>query len=289
VAVTDLSEEPTYDAALSFAGEDRDFVKEVAEELKRRGIRIFIDEDNAATMWGEDLYTFLDNVYRRQSRFVIIFVSKHYVAKPWTNHERQSAQAKALLEKGAYILPVRLDDSELPGLRPTISYLNGRIGPKALADALQVKLGGSDLLHPKMQLQYHGKVPRTSEDTRLLLRTKPNGWEYLLYGGVLLQGVEALEERFRDNEIRFAKPSGIRLHEDTAMQYLRDKMSSSLITVDSLNKTLEPHVWQRAFGAPGTHGDEVFITHLATRLIDAYAQLLDDVAEIRGVVKTRSI
>jgi hypothetical protein len=91
-----------------------------------------------------------------------------------------------------------------------------------------------------------------------------------------------LEERFRDNEIRFAKPSGIRLHEDTAMQYLRDKMSSSLITVDSLNKTLEPHVWQRAFGAPGTHGDEVFITHLATRLIDAYAQLLDDVAEIRG-------
>jgi TIR domain len=142
VAVTDLSEEPTYDAALSFAGEDRDFVKEVAEELKRRGIRIFIDEDNAATMWGEDLYTFLDNVYRRQSRFVIIFVSKHYVAKPWTNHERQSAQAKALLEKGAYILPVRLDDSELPGLRPTISYLNGRIGPKALADALQVKLGG---------------------------------------------------------------------------------------------------------------------------------------------------
>ena len=41
----------------------------------------------------------------------------------WTTHERQSAQARALEEKGAeYILPIQVEQIELPGLRPTIIW-----------------------------------------------------------------------------------------------------------------------------------------------------------------------
>ena len=46
--------------------------------------------------------------------------------KLWTNHERQIAQARAFQENREYILPVRLDDTEIPGIPPTVGYLDLR-------------------------------------------------------------------------------------------------------------------------------------------------------------------
>jgi hypothetical protein len=103
-----------YDVALSFAGEDRTYVQQVAALLHGHGIRIFYDEYMTAELWGNDLYVLLDEVYRERARFAVAFVSRHYISKPWTRHERQSAQARAFLDVGPYLLPVRLDDSELP-------------------------------------------------------------------------------------------------------------------------------------------------------------------------------
>jgi hypothetical protein len=82
-----------YDVALSFAGEDRTYVGDIAARLRELGVRIFYDEYAAAEMWGNDLYGLLDNVYRKRTRFTVMFVSRHYASKPWTQHERQSAQA----------------------------------------------------------------------------------------------------------------------------------------------------------------------------------------------------
>jgi hypothetical protein len=59
----------------------------------------------------------------------------------WTNHELRSAQARALEEKGnEYILPVRIDDTELEGLLPTVSYLSINMGIEAIGDLLIKKL-----------------------------------------------------------------------------------------------------------------------------------------------------
>ena len=95
-----------YDVALSFAGEDRDYVERVAKLLQSRGVRVFYDEVMTADLWGNDLYVLLDEVYRKKSRFTVIFGSENYAKKAWTAHERQSAQARALNEAGAYLLPV---------------------------------------------------------------------------------------------------------------------------------------------------------------------------------------
>jgi len=57
-------------------------------------------------------------------------------------HEGRSALARALVEHGTYFLPVRLDDSELPGLRSTIGYVDARsTNPEELADMILEKLG----------------------------------------------------------------------------------------------------------------------------------------------------
>ncbi|MDR8407987.1 TIR domain-containing protein [Nonomuraea sp. 3-1Str] len=115
-----------YDVALSFAGEERDYVEQVAATLKAVGVRVFYDEYEKASLWGKDLYEHLDSIYRNASRYCILFVSENYARKVWTNHERKSAQARALQENEEYVLPVRFDDTELPGLRPTVSYVDAR-------------------------------------------------------------------------------------------------------------------------------------------------------------------
>jgi hypothetical protein len=112
-----------YDVALSYAGEDRAYVEQVAQHLEARGVRVFYDKFEEAKLWGRDLYVFFTEVFQNQARFTVMFVSKHYAAKAWTTHERKAAQARAFKESIEYILPARFDDTEIPGILPTTGYI----------------------------------------------------------------------------------------------------------------------------------------------------------------------
>jgi hypothetical protein len=116
-----------YDVALSFAGENRDYVKQIALELNKLGIKVFYDELVQADLWGKDLYQFLADTYSEQAQYCVVFISEHYAVKKWTRHELKNAQARAFAQDAEYILPIRLDDTELPGLPETIGYLDGRL------------------------------------------------------------------------------------------------------------------------------------------------------------------
>jgi len=113
-----------FDVALSFAGEDRAYVKKVAKYLKEKGIKVFYDDYEKAKLWGKDLYVHLDEVYQKRARYCVMFISSYYAEKLWTNRERESAQARAFKEKGEYILPARFDDTVIPGILPTICYID---------------------------------------------------------------------------------------------------------------------------------------------------------------------
>lgn len=130
-----------YDVALSFAGEDRSYVEQVAESLRDSEIRVFYDRFEEAALWGVNLYDHLSDIYRNRARYTVMFISKHYVEKVWTSHERQSAQARALTENAEYILPARFDDSAVPGLPDTVGYLplDGR-KPEDVAALIVAKL-----------------------------------------------------------------------------------------------------------------------------------------------------
>lgn len=113
-----------FDVALSFAGEDREFVEEVFNELKKENISVFYDraEEIEIRLWGRNLATTLGDIYQRHSDYVVVFISKHYATKIWTQHEFKNALAGAFSEKPDYILPARFDDSEIPGLLPTTAF-----------------------------------------------------------------------------------------------------------------------------------------------------------------------
>ena len=115
--------EPEFQVALSFAGEQRTYVREVASELAKHGVRAFFDEENEVTLWGKNLIEEFQRIYMTDSHVVVMFISKEYAEKPWTRHERRSALARALQERREYVLPARFDDTVLDGLDPNLGYL----------------------------------------------------------------------------------------------------------------------------------------------------------------------
>jgi TIR domain len=131
-----------YHVALSFAGEDRKYVDKVATHLRDEGVNVFYDKFEEAELWGKDLYVHLSNIYQNRAMFTVMFISESYGRKAWPNHERKSAQARAISENQEYILPAFFDESvEVPGLLNT----TGRIAltsrtPEQLAKLIVQKL-----------------------------------------------------------------------------------------------------------------------------------------------------
>ncbi|WP_378185869.1 toll/interleukin-1 receptor domain-containing protein [Aquimarina sp. W85] len=134
-------EEYIYDIALSFAGEDRNYVEKVAFGLKKKNIRVFYDMFEEASLWGKNLYNYLSDIYQRKARFTVLFISKSYNEKLWTNHERVSMQARAFQESREYILPARFDNTEIPGILNTVGYIDLQIRtPDQLVDLIEKKI-----------------------------------------------------------------------------------------------------------------------------------------------------
>ncbi len=115
-----------FQVALSFAGEDRVVAKKLASLLRSQGLSVFYDEYAQAELWGKDLYQHLAEVYKESAQYCIVVLSEHYARKLWTKHELKQMQARAFKENREYILPVRLDDTEIPGLSETVGYLDLR-------------------------------------------------------------------------------------------------------------------------------------------------------------------
>jgi len=131
-----------YDVALSFAGEDRDYVSEVAAILRSLGLRVFYDEFEQVKLWGKDLYEYLDDIYGKRAKYCVVFISQFYAQKVWPTHERRSAQARALKQHEEYILPARFDDTEIPGIRSTVAYIDlKKLSPADFAKLVAEKIG----------------------------------------------------------------------------------------------------------------------------------------------------
>lgn len=131
-----------FQVALSFAGEQRAYVREVAKALSARHIAVFYDEFQANSLWGKDGAEHFHQIYSRDSNFVVMFISVEYVEKAWTRWERRSAISRQMKDDGEYILPVRFDYTEVPGLPDTLQYLVAdRFTPTELAVAIAEKIG----------------------------------------------------------------------------------------------------------------------------------------------------
>ena len=108
-------------------------------------------------------------VYLHSARFCVMFVSIHYRDKVWPSHECESALARALKDK-EYLLPVRFDDTAIPGLLPTVGYVDANAKtPVQLADMITEKLSRSmrDTYFPPNPIALAATIGAENNDTEI--------------------------------------------------------------------------------------------------------------------------
>ncbi len=76
--ISSQTQDYEYDIALSFAGEERDYVELVANDLMKNGVNVFYDKFEEANLWGKDLYVYLNEIYKEHAKYTIMFISKNY-------------------------------------------------------------------------------------------------------------------------------------------------------------------------------------------------------------------
>ncbi len=122
---------------------------------------------------------------------------------------------------------------------------------------------------------YVRQVPRDESGRLELLALRPPLWEYLLFGNVLYVSRSAYESRWRDFELGYTVKVGPVIQPNQIPSTIEERMSRGSAIVSNLERILAPTAQDRAFGNPGESGDAALIEHMAVRLIDLYALLLE--------------
>lgn len=144
-----MSNTKKFEIALSFAGEDRAYVDQVANLLRDSGVKVFYDLFEEENLWGKNLYGYLTEIYMNKALYTIMFISDSYSKKLWTNHERQAMQARAFQENQEYILPVKFDETPIPGILLTTGYIDiSSKSPEDFVKIIHKKLVNSGLTVP---------------------------------------------------------------------------------------------------------------------------------------------
>jgi hypothetical protein len=111
--------------AFSFAGEQRDFVRQVAEEVERAigPPNVFFDEWFEHYIAGDDADLKLQRIYDDGCVLAVVCVSGQYGGKPWTLAEHQAIRARQLKARASAhprdtlgILPIRVGDGDVAGV-----------------------------------------------------------------------------------------------------------------------------------------------------------------------------
>lgn len=119
-----LSKRPTakppkrFRVALSFPGEHRDFVAQVAVSLAENLGRtaVLYDAWYEAEFARPNLDTYLQAIYHDESDLIAVFLCADYARKDWCGLEWRALRDLIKGRRGESVMPLRLDDTEITGL-----------------------------------------------------------------------------------------------------------------------------------------------------------------------------
>jgi hypothetical protein len=127
------------------------------------------------------------------------------------------------------------------------------------------------------------RVPRNLAEKEAVLKEKPDGWEYLLFGGALYVGKDSLERKWHDFEIPPYRRTRDISDVAEASAFLSAEMNQIVGLIEALERVFPREIQEQAFGPPGVEGDPHRIEHLADRVILTYEGVLDWAANLRQV------
>lgn len=117
-----------YQIALSFAGEQRRFVAAVAERLAA-GLgreQVFYDRFHEAELARPNLDLYLQEIYHRRSRLVVVFLGADYERKEWCGLEWRAVRDLIKSKKSEQIMLVRVDEGAVPGVFGIDGWVDAR-------------------------------------------------------------------------------------------------------------------------------------------------------------------
>ena len=117
-----------FDVALSFPGESRDYVKDIAENLndKLDPDSCFYDGYYRAQLSRPDLDVLLQNIYRSRSKLIVVFLGHDYQKSEWCGIEFRSVRDILKGCDRSRIMYVRMDDGAVEGVMPIDGYIDAR-------------------------------------------------------------------------------------------------------------------------------------------------------------------
>jgi hypothetical protein len=140
-AATAILADRKFKVALSFPGEKRAFVSEVASGLRDLNVDVFYDAFFEAELARPDLDLLLHRVYHDNSDLIVVFLCDEYETKEWCSLEWRAVRDLIKKRRGASIMPMRFDDAQVAGLFSIDGYidLRGRV-PQDAVDLIRERL-----------------------------------------------------------------------------------------------------------------------------------------------------
>jgi hypothetical protein len=138
-----------YDIGFSFAGQTRQLVEGVNDELKAEDVVTFYDFDQQAVLLALDLQDALERIYSESCRYYLVFLDANYKARVWTRWEQDILTHSG---RSGHVIPVVVDDE-------------GDVGVVGIPSTL----GKIDLRDVTTGIQREGHV---TEDARASIRNR---------------------------------------------------------------------------------------------------------------------
>lgn len=141
------SQEYRFKVGLSFPGEDRNKIRQVADFLSEYYGKecIFFDEYYISELARPNLDQYLGKIYGKQCKLVVPFFSSDYKTKQWCKLEWRVM--KSIIFDGKRddaIMPFRLDSTEIDGLLDIDGYVDAvDMSPKEIADYIRKRVDTS--------------------------------------------------------------------------------------------------------------------------------------------------
>lgn len=128
---------------ISHSSKDKPVVRRLTADLMNAGIKVWLDEQSI--MVGDSISERISQALAK-SDFFIIVISKNSMSSDWVQRELNATIMAELSRRSVHILPVRLDDADIPALLSDRQYADFsksyRDGLTKLVQAIKTKAEG---------------------------------------------------------------------------------------------------------------------------------------------------
>ncbi|MDD2814804.1 MAG: TIR domain-containing protein [Thiotrichaceae bacterium] len=133
-----------FDVALSFPGEVRDYVEQLAGQLEIMLGRdsYFYDANYTSQLARPSLNELLQDIYKNRSKLIVVFLCEKYQEKEWCGIEFRAIQ-EIIMDRQQHkrVMFIKMDDGLVPGVFKTDGYIDGKqYEPATVAGFIQERV-----------------------------------------------------------------------------------------------------------------------------------------------------